>query len=375
MIYCRTCLQPDTRPNTRFDEAGVCPACRYFETLADVDWEERRAELDTIIKNFGRRTKDGYDCIIGVSGGKDSTRQALFIKEVLGLNPLLVCVGYPPEQVSRRGVDNISALIYQGFDTLLINPAPESWRKLMRHSFLTFQNWCKSTEMALFSGVPRTAIAYQIPLIIWGENPALQLGDLGTAGRAGWDGNNLRYMNTLAGGDISWMEKVVPSTHLLPYRYPHPQEFDQHQIQIIYLGYFWKEWSLLENGQFSTLRGLDIRDEPPADIGDPHGVTSLDEDWVGMNQMIKYLKFGFGRITDYVNEDLRRGRLTREQGIDLVKRYDGCCSDAYIASFCDFIDITVDEFWNIISTCVNPKLFERAGPRSWKRKFTVGAGL
>jgi N-acetyl sugar amidotransferase len=375
MIYCRTCLQPDTRPNTRFDKHGICPACRYFETLAEVDWDERRAELETVIRNLGRPSPDGYDCIIGVSGGKDSLRQALYIKEVLGLNPLLACVGYPPEQVTRRGVENVSNLIYHGFDTLVINPAPESWRNLMRHSFLTFQNWCKSTEMALFAGVPRTAIAYEIPLIIWGENPALQLGDLNTAGKAGWDGNNLRYMNTLAGGNISWMEQVTADSKLLPYRYPHPQEFDQHQIQIIYLGYFWKEWSLIENGQFATLRGLHIREETPAQIGDPQGVTSVDEDWVGMNQMIKYLKFGFGRITDYVNEDVRRGWLTRPEGIALVERYDGCCSNEYIASFSDFIGISVDEFWLIISSCVNKTLFEPTGPRSWRRKYQVGVGL
>ncbi len=375
MIYCRSCLQTDTRPNTKFDSDGVCPACRYFETLADVDWEERRLELNTIVKKMRTRKRGDYDCIIGVSGGKDSMRQALFVKEVLDLNALLVCVGYPPEQVSQRGVDNISNLIYQGFDTLVVNPAPETWRKLMRHGFLTFQNWCKSTEMALFSGVPRVAIAYQIPLIFWGENPALQLGDLGTAAKAGWDGNNLRYMNTLAGGDVSWMEKLAPPSALLPYRYPHPQQFDQHQIQIVYLGYFWKEWSLLENGLFSSMRGLDIRAESPVDIGDPHGITSLDEDWVGMNQMIKYFKFGFGRVSDYVNEDLRRGRMTREQGIALVERYDGCCSDAYVEAFCEFIHIGVDEFWSIVGTCVNKKLFEQIGLRKWKPRFKVGVGL
>jgi N-acetyl sugar amidotransferase len=375
MIYCSTCLQPDTRPNTRFDAEGICPACRYFETLADVDWDERRAELESVIKNLGKPSPDGYDCIVGVSGGKDSLRQALYIKEVLGLNPLLTCVGYPPEQVTRRGVENVSNLIYHGFDTLVINPAPETWRSLMRHSFLTFQNWCKSTEMALFAGVPRMAIAYEIPLIIWGENPALQLGDLNTAGKAGWDGNNLRYMNTLAGGDISWMEKAAATSKLLPYRYPHPQEFDQHHIQIIYLGYFWKEWSLIENGQFACLRGLHIREEGPDAIGDPEGVTSVDEDWVGMNQMIKYLKFGFGRITDYVNEAVRRGGMTRDEGIDLVERYDGCCSEEYIASFSEFIGITVDEFWSIISRCVNPNLFEQTGPRTWRRKYKVGGGL
>ena len=375
MKYCLRCLQPDTRPNTTFDDEGVCPACRYFETLAEVDWEARRAELDDIVRHRNRSEASGYDCIIGVSGGKDSTRQALYVKEVLGLNPLLICVGYPPEQVSRRGVDNVSNLIYAGFDTITIQPAPETWRKLMRESFLRFQNWCKSTEMALFAGVPRLAIDFGIPLIFWGENPALQLGDLGSKGRAGWDGNNLRYLNTLAGGDISWMEQIVPREALIRYRYPRPEEFEEHDIQIVYLGYFWEQWSLVENGLFAAMRGLDVRREPPDIIGDPHGVTSLDEDWVGMNQMIKYLKFGFGRITDYVNEDLRRGRMTRDEGIALTERYDGMCGDEYIESFCQFIDISADDFWRMVGDCVNQDLFEQTGPRSWKPRFKVGVGL
>src|SRR5436309_39451 len=107
MKYCKTCLQPDTRPGTRFSDEGICPACNYFANLREVDWDERRHELEEIV-DFGRRNNhSGYDAIIGVSGGKDSTRQALYVKEVLKMNPLLVCLSYPPEQVTERGVNNL----------------------------------------------------------------------------------------------------------------------------------------------------------------------------------------------------------------------------------------------------------------------------
>jgi len=161
-----------------FNKVGICPACIYFQELKKVDWQERGEILVDITSNIPKSRKHKFDCIIGVSGGKDSTRQAVFVREKLGLNPLLACLSYPPQQVTERGVDNISKLINLGFDCVISSPAPETWRQLMRHSFDRFTNWCKSTELALFSSVPQLAIRYDIPLILWGENPGLQLGDL-----------------------------------------------------------------------------------------------------------------------------------------------------------------------------------------------------
>ncbi len=378
MKYCRRCLQTDTRPGIRFDGEGVCPACRYTESLVNVDWEERMRELAGIVE-FGRNNNhSGYDCIIGVSGGKDSTRQALFVRENLGMKPLLVCLGYPPEQVSERGVDNLANLIELGFDCIQINPAPTVWRALMKKAFFLYANWCKSTEMALFSAVPRLAIAYQIPLIWWGENAALQLGDLNVMGKAGWDGNNLRSMNTLAGGDVTWMVgDAVRRNDILQYLYPSVEEMDAANLTIVFLGYFWRDWSLVDNGLAAAVRGLEVRREPPEAIGDPEGITSLDEDWVTFNQMIKYLKFGFGRVTDYVNEAIRLNRMTRQEGIALVERYDGRCSPRYIESFSRYLGISIEEFWGVVDKCVNPKLFRRNDavrtdePR-WIRTFEVG---
>jgi hypothetical protein len=107
MKYCKRCLQTDTRSGTRFDEEGICPACKYHETLKDVDWAVRKKELEKIVL-FGRENNySGYDCIIGVSGGKDSLRQAFFVKYELKMNPLLVYLSYPPAQVTQRGVFNL----------------------------------------------------------------------------------------------------------------------------------------------------------------------------------------------------------------------------------------------------------------------------
>jgi hypothetical protein len=162
MKYCNKCLQPDTRPNIQFDSLGVCPACDYASVVKNISWEERRKDLESIT-SFGKSNNDsGYDCIIGVSGGKDSLRQAVFVKEYLKLKPLLVSLNYPPEQMTDRGAHNISNMIYHDFDTITIGPSPKKWKKLMREGFFKYGNWGRSTELSLFSSVPRLEVAYQI---------------------------------------------------------------------------------------------------------------------------------------------------------------------------------------------------------------------
>lgn len=377
MKYCHTCLQPDTRPNTIFGLDGRCPACIYHEKLDQVDWDERKHELDEIVEFGKTNSQSGYDCIIGVSGGKDSTRQAIYVKETLGMNPLLVCLSPPPQQLTVRGAKNISNLINKGFDCIIVSPAPQTWRDLMRLSFYKFGNPFKSTELALFSSVPRSAIAYQIPLIWWGENSALQLGESSVMGKTGSDGNNLRKMNTLGGGDITWMiEEGFQPAALLQYSYPSEADMERANLRIVFLGYFWDIWSLRENGNYSALRGLDVRDDKPWEMGEYVGVTALDEDWTPWNQMLKYLKYGFGRTTDYVNEDIRRGRLSREQAISLVERFDGTCSEKYIRSFCEFVGISLNDFWeHVEGQILNRSLFEIEGQGNYRRKFKIGTGL
>lgn len=376
MKYCKNCLQPDTRPNTKFTSSGVCPACDYFSLFKNVDWQERKEILFEILNDYPKNLNSKFDCIIGVSGGKDSTRQALWVRDKLKLNPLLACLTYPPEQVTERGVSNLSNLIELGFDVVISAPAPGVWQKLMRESFDKFTNWARSTELALFTSVPQLAINYKIPLILWGENPGLQVGDLKTLGKTGYDGNNLRNMNTLSGGGMDWMLDLgINSQQMLPYTYPSSSEFKKHNLQIIYLGWFLGDWSNINNGMNSVMNGLQIRDDHVSNTGDLMGVSSLDEDWVTLNQMIKFYKFGFGRVTDYVNEEIRLGRMSREHGISLVDKYDDSCSDEYIKSFCDYLGITNKYFWTQVRSSVNRNLFTVKKDGSIHRKYKVGFGL
>ena len=360
MRYCKNCLSPDTRPNALFNDEGICIPCNFTEVSRQVAYEARFKELRTTVRRLTKRRKyQEYDCIVGVSGGKDSTRQALWVREKLGLSPLLVCVAYPPRQVSQVGVKNLSNLISHGFDCVMLGPAPKTSRALMREAFFRFTNIFRATEMALFAGVPKMAMAHDIKLILWGENPALQVGESGSMGATIWDGNNLRNINTLAGGELGWMiDQVGGIERILPYQFPDMLSMKKKQINTLFLGPAWSNWSLAGNSVFAMTHGMHIRKEGVLSTGDLLGTSMLDEEWATINMMLKYYKLGFGRASDFVNEEIRSGRLTRKEGAVLAKRYDGICDDKYIDSFCRYVGIALLDFWAQVHKAANPLLFK-----------------
>lgn len=375
MNYCSNCLNVDTRPNSNFPKKNLCSACDYYSKNRNVDYDERLGILKKLIKKFPK-SKKNFDCIIGVSGGKDSTRQALWIRDKLKLRPLLVCMGYPPEKANHIGAQNLSNLINLGFDVHSIYYSPQVWKKLARYCFLNFGNYLRHSEQAIVSCVPRLAIKYKIPVIFWGENPGDVLGDEKTKGKNGYDGNNVKYMNTVAGGKLEWLfEAGFELKKFFPFEFPKPDQFDKNKIQIIYLNWFWKDWSIVNNAVYSGVEGLRIREDSFKNTQDLYGVFSLDEDWVTLNQMIKFYKYGFGRVSDYVNEEIRLGRISRNDAIKLVEEYDGTVGEKYIESFCEYIDITKTEFWENVRKVTNKDLFKIDNKNRIKRKYKVGIGI
>ena len=171
------------------------------------------------------------------------------------------------------------------------------------------------------------------------------------------------------------IELGIDEKKIQPFLYPSLQEFKKAGIQIIYLGWFWKDWSLINNGVYSSLEGLEIRTDNVKNTGDLAGVTALDEDWVTLNQLIKYYKYGFGRVTDYVNEEIRLNRISRQKGIQLIEEYDSSCSDEYIKSFCNYIGIDVEFFWEQVRKSCNKDLFLIDNQNNIKRKFKVGSNF
>jgi N-acetyl sugar amidotransferase len=376
MIYCEICLQPNSRPGTKFIN-GLCPVCDFHRNSKKTDWIDRVETLKAqISKQKLKSVHPKYDSILGVSGGKDSTRQALWARDYLGLNPLLVAITYPPEQSTQIGVENLNNLANLGFDIYSSAPAPRVWKTLMRDSFINYGNWAKTTELALFSGVPQIALEMGINCILWGENPALQVGASETLSSNGWDGNSLRRLNTISGIQLGeYVNLGFSLEQLLPYEYPSELQFSNGDLQIIFLGWAIKDWGLAENALISALNGLVGREDSALNTSDLLGYSSIDEDWVIVNQMIKYYKFGFGRATEYVNEWIRKGLLERSRGVELVELYDGRCSDVYISSFCEYIEIDQNQFWERVRFFTNPELFDLSKRGRPKRKFVVGHNL
>ena len=199
---------------------------------------------------------------------------------------------------------------------------------------------------------------------------------MNTVGSEGYDGNNVKYMNSVGGGSIKWMlDAGFELTKIFPYKFDSENDFKKNKTQIIYINWFWNDWSIVNNASYSNLEGLEIRTDSFKNTSDLYGVFSLDEDWVTLNQMIKFYKYGFGRVSDYCNEEIRLGRISRNDAIKLVKKYDGTIGKKYIKTFCKYINISKEEFWKNIRSLVNKKLFYIDNKLRIKRKFKVGEGL
>jgi N-acetyl sugar amidotransferase len=362
MRYCKKCVQPDTRPGIRFDEHGVCPACTFMAEAPAVDWDARRAELEAIA-DYGRSHRShGYDCIIGVSGGKDSTRQAMYVRDELGLNPLLVNCSYPPEQITDRGAHNAANLVELGFDMISYCPAPGIWKTLQWESLTRHGNLFKSSEMALYASAPRISLAYRIPLVFLGENPAQTVGEL-CLGTTTGDANRVKHGNTIAGGLDGVKPRDMEECRTILYRFPSDAEMENALMRIVYLGYYIRDFGKRKNAEFSMAHGMEVRHDPPGDIGDITGHEALDEDFVIVNQMLKYIKLGFGKVVDQVSEEVRLGTMTRDEAVRLARLYDGACAPRFIEKLCRYFGISREEFDRMVERFRNRDVWKRTNGR------------
>lgn len=373
MRYCQRCIQPDTRPGLFLDNVGICSACRAYEERMSVDWPKRENELLKIAE-AAKEKANNYDCVVGVSGGKDSHFQALYAKEKLGLRVLLA--NCAPDNISEVGRMNLENLVQKGFDMISIRPNPKIERKLSKISFFKYGNFVKPSEYPLWASAYLIALKFNIPLVIQGENAAETLGIEGYLKKGG---DALQQMNTptLAGGNVDeWLDSEIEVKDLFFHQFPNVNDLIDKGVKAIYLSHYAKEWSNTANTQFAVEQGLRGRpNHNPAATGRLNPYFSIDADLKLVNQYIKYLKFGFGAVTDEVCYDIREGRMSREDGIKLVEKYDGRISDYYIQCFCEYIDISIAEVWSNIDQFVNNELFYYDNNTGkWKKQFVVGEG-
>ena len=343
---CAKCIQPNTRPGIYFSQESICGACLWEEEKNKINWNERIKELRNIVEDAKDKKAD-YDCVIGVSGGKDSTKQAITARDALGLKCLLV--NYQPENITDIGVENMENLKQNGFDVLSIRPNPKIMQKLVKYDFFNYLNPVKATEFSLYSSAYIIAEKFNIPLVIQGENPGLTVGTSLTGVGKDSDALKAYQLQTLSKGFNEYLEiDGISEKELFLFHYDVKKLIAQN-TKGIWLQYFLKEWTYRGNAEFSSKYGFKGRENfKPEDIGTYIGFGSLDSDLVHVNQMLKFIKFGFGFCMDHVCYDIRDGNLNRKEAIELVLKYDGKCADHYINDFCNYIEISQDVFWKTV---------------------------
>ena len=343
---CSKCIQPNTRPGIFFNKESICGACLWEEEKNKINWNERIKELRNIVEDAKDKKAD-YDCVIGVSGGKDSTKQAITARDALGLKCLLV--NYQPENITDIGVENMENLKQNGFDVLSIRPNPKIMQKLVKYDFFNYLNPVKATEFSLYSSAYIIAEKFNIPLVIQGENPGLTVGTSLTGVGKDSDALKAYQLQTLSKGFNEYLEiDGISEKELFLFHYDVKKLIAQN-TKGIWLQYFLKEWTYRGNAEFSSKYGFKGRENfKPEDIGTYIGFGSLDSDLVHVNQMLKFIKFGFGFCMDHVCYDIRDGNLNRKEAIELVLKYDGKCADHYINDFCNYIEISQDVFWKTV---------------------------
>lgn len=356
--YCTHCLMPETKPDLPMDIKGVCGACRNFESRKVIDWKQRKQELLTILDRFRSRDGSNYDCIVPVSGGKDSTTQVIRMLE-LGMNPL--CVTATTDHLSEIGRRNIENLKRQGVDYVEVSTNPIIRRRINHLALTQVGDISWPEHVAIFTIPVRMAAHLQVPLLVWGENSQNEYG--GPAADAHNNALNRRWLEEFGGllglrvSDLVGQDGIE-SKHLIQYTYPSDEELARAGVTGIFLGYY-LSWDGYNNALFSQAHGFESYHKTVE--GSLVNYENLDNVQTGIHDYFKFLKFGFGRATDLACMHIRRGRLSREDGMKLVKIHDGKFPWVYLGVSIDAvlkdIDMTLEEFIRVCDRFTNKKLF------------------
>ena len=351
---------PSTKPDLRLDDTGVCNACQSFEARKEVNWSARHVELQNILGKYRRPDGSNWDCIIPVSGGKDSTFQVVQILQ-LGLNPLCVtATTCDLTEVGRRNIENIKKL---GVDYIEMSPNPLVRAKLNRIGLMQVGDIAWPEHVGIFTVPVRAAVQFNVPLIIWGENSQNEYG--GPAAAADNNVLDRRWLEEFGGllglrvNDLIGHEGLSRKD-LIPYVYPEDSELKRVGVTGLFLGHY-LPWDGLSNMLIAQAYGFEV--SPTTTLGSMVNYENLDNYQTAIHEYFKFLKFGFGRATDHACLHIRRGRLTREMGMSIVQRLDGKFPLEYLgkplAETLRPLEITVDEFVRICDRFTNKKIFKR----------------
>lgn len=388
VVYCRHCVISNQRPSSTvefksnakekkttiaFDEEGICAACRYAEIKeGTIDWKQREVELIALCDRY--RSKDGnYDCIVPGSGGKDSTFTAHILKYKYGMNPLTVT--WAPHVYTDIGFQNLQKWIHAGLDNLLMSPNGKVHRLLTR---LAFENLLHPFQPFIIGQrhiAPRMSTLYNVPLVFYGENQAEYGNNIKENFSPTMDQkffNTPRDLDQIHLGGVSAAEIVkvhdVKPNELLPYIPPDPEALKRVGTTVHYLGYYLK-WDPQECYYYASEHtGFSANNERTE--GSYSKYSSIDDRIDPFHYYTTLTKFGIGRSTYDAAQEIRNKKITRDEGVGLVQRYDGEFPKKYFQEILTYMDITEQKFWECINRGRSPHLWMLDG-EEWKLRHAV----
>ena len=358
--YCRACVMPSTKPDLAFNEDGICSACVYYARRPEIDWQARREEFLTIVDRYRAKNDTVWDAIVPISGGKDSTFQVIKLLE-MGLNPLgVVATTCHLSEIGRKNIQNIREL---GVDIYEVSSNPVVRRKLNRIGLEQVGDISWPEHCSIFTIPVRVAVETGVRLIVWGENPQHEYG--GPATNAHSPFLTRRWLEEFGGllglrvSDLVGIEGIR-ERDLILYSYPSEEILQAARVTGVFLGHYFP-WDGFANAEIAKQHGFSTFSRLVE--GSIVDYENLDNCQTGIHDYFKFLKFGFGRATDLACLHVRRGRMTREEALRLVREHDGKFPWTYLGVSLEAVltplGMSVEQFISICDRFTNRQLFVR----------------
>jgi N-acetyl sugar amidotransferase len=358
---------PDSRPNVELDATGRCNGAT-FDEKSRIDWGNRERLFRDVVETSKHRS-EGHDCLIPVSGGKDSTWQVIKCLEY-GLNPL--CVTWKTPVRTELGQRNLDNLISLGVDHIDYRINPEVERRFLLKSFEKLGTTALPMHMALFAIPLMIATRFSIPLVVWGENSAFEYGGPEDQ-RRGFklDSEWLkRYGVTHGTTAADWVDDELTQKAMTSYFMPSDAEITAAGVRAVFLGYYF-HWDPVETFQAAKARGFEERAEG-AKTG-YYAFADIDDDFIiSIHHFMKWYKFGFTRLWDNLALEIRHNRMTREEAVGIITEHGDETPHEDIAAFCSYVDISEKRFFEIANSFRNPDIWSRNQDGAWHiRDFMI----
>lgn len=369
IFWCKNCLNMSTRPRITFDERGFCNACQWAEEKRKMDWSPRQRELKEILDKY-RGYNKAFDCIVPVSGGKDGSYISYKLKHEYGMNPLTVTIRPPLEL--ELGKKNLLNFINSGYQHVHISPDSEIMRELNKYGFINkgfpYYGWL----IAILTAVIRVAINFSIPLIFYAEDGEVEYG--GSTETKNVSLFTIEYIKRIYfeggyHGAIESMKEKFPENRLYFWLFPDDGELKGKELYLTHWSYF-ENWDPYRN-YLVAKQYCGLLESEDTNVGTFTNFAQNDQAFYALHTYLMYLKFGFGRATQDAGIEIRRGAMTREQAINLVKLYDNQYPEPFIDLYLEYYGMTKEEFDSVLDKWANKDLFEKKDGR-WYPKFEVG---